>query len=161
MFESSKHSDRLWRAIRKSGLNLNLNLTLPYRCRTQDPGPDCEMGPQGFSTLLPDPLWTTRTSGRGLLSVSLAGATPPHGPPGLSPSRQQLPWPLRGGGCPCVRNSQAGPLREGAEACEGLVCVTLFIFSEGSRLSPAIKITCLETSSPKGRKKLLYPDKWL
>lgn len=49
----------------------------------------------------------------------------------------------------------------GAEECEGLVCVTLFIFSEGSCLSPAIKITCLETSSLKGRKKLLYPEKWL
>lgn len=31
------------------------------------------------------------------------------------------------------RLGQAGPLfREGAEGCEGLVCVTLFIFSEGS-----------------------------
>lgn len=51
------------------------------------------------------------------------------------------------------RHSQAGPLsRKGAEGCEGLVCATLFIFSEGSCLSPAIKITCLETSSSEGEK---------
>lgn len=93
---------------------------------------------------------------------------PPRGGP--SPSAD-LPASLHAGssfrgpsgavGVP-VSAQPAGPLsREGAEGCEGLVCVTLFIFSEGSCLSPAIKITCLETSSPRGRKKLLYPKKWL
>ena len=83
-----------------------------------------------------------------------------RGPPASLHAGSSFRGPSGAGGVP-VSAQQAGPLsREGAEGCEGLVCVTLFIFSEGSCLSPAIKITCLETSSPRGRKKLLYPKKW-
>ena len=115
-------------------------------------------GPQEFSPLLPDPLGPAAED----LCLSPSQVLLPQLDLPASPSQAAAPVaPLRRWASLCG-HSQPRPLsREGTEGCEGLVCGTLFIFSEGSCLSPAIKITCLETSSLRGRKRLLYPEKWL
>lgn len=61
--------------------------------------------------------------------------------------------PLWGRGILMLAQPVWAPLQREAEGCEGLYLFSL--------KDPAIKITCLETSSLKGRKKLLYPRKWL
>lgn len=141
-----------WQALRTFGLNLNLNLTLLQR---QSLGPNCEMGPWDTVLCSQTPGGQSRGHWLALLPASL---------PQLGPGPSQTSSPLQhlwGSGHPFVSTARPALSREEAEGCEGLVCVTLFIFSEGSCLSPAIKITCLETSSLRGRKRLLYSEKWL
>lgn len=146
--ESSKHGAWLWEAFSKWELKLNLNDSLLWKqsrslWRIVNGAP----GIQPSLRTPPDQLQ------KGPLSVPCIEALPQQA---SRPSSMRAAASRPSGAvASCV--GTAGWALPGRAEGEGLVCADFVYFSEGSCLSPAIKITCLETSSPEGRKKLLYP----
>lgn len=138
MSEASKHS--AWWVFRKIGVKSEFESDSPLQMWTETLARVVRWGPGG-------PALSSQVPGGQLPMIPVCPLQVPLPQPSSTPVAPLGRW------ASLCRHSQARPLsREGAEGCEGLVCVTLFIFSEGSCRSPAIKITCLETSSPRGER---------